>query len=215
MDDGTGIRLISGNSNRRFAEAIAHRISIALGSNAPLAQARIERFNDGEVFVEIYDNIRGSDAFVIQPTSDPANDNLMELLIIIDALKRSSARRITATIPYFGYARQDRKTAARTPISAKLVANLLTTAGADRILTMDLHSGQIQGFFDIPADNLSAVPVSRWISGVATRNFRRSSSCRRMSAASFAPGFSPAGLEQGLPSSTSDARRRVGRKRST
>ena len=159
MEDGTGIRLISGNSNRRFAEAVARRISIALGSGAPLARARIERFSDGEVFVEIYDNIRGADAFVMQPTSHPANDNVMELLIIIDALKRASARRITATMPYFGYARQDRKTAARTPISAKLVANLLTEAGADRILTMDLHSGQIQGFFDIPADNLSAVPV--------------------------------------------------------
>ena len=159
MDDGTGIRLIAGNSNRRFAEAVARRISIALGSNAPLARARIERFSDGEVFVEIYDNIRGADVFVMQPTSDPANHNVMELLIIIDALKRASARRITATMPYYGYARQDRKTAARTPISAKLVANLLTEAGADRILTMDLHSGQIQGFFDIPADNLSAVPV--------------------------------------------------------
>ena len=159
MDDGTGIRLISGNSNRGFAEAVARRISIALGSDAPLARARIERFSDGEVFVEIYDNIRGADAFVMQPTSDPANHNVMELLIIIDALKRASARRITATMPYYGYARQDRKTAARTPISAKLVANLLTEAGADRILTMDLHSGQIQGFFDIPADNLSAVPV--------------------------------------------------------
>ena len=159
MDDGTGIRLVSGNSNRRFAEAVARRISIALGSDAPLARARIERFSDGEVFVEIYDNIRGADVFVMQPTSHPANDNVMELLIIIDALKRASARRITATMPYFGYARQDRKTAARTPISAKLVANLLTEAGADRILTMDLHSGQIQGFFDIPADNLSAVPV--------------------------------------------------------
>ena len=159
MEDGTGIRLISGNSNRSFAEAVARRISIALGSNAPLARARIERFSDGEVFVEIYDNIRGADVFVMQPTSDPANDNVMELLIIIDALKRASARRITATMPYYGYARQDRKTAARTPISAKLVANLLTEAGADRILTMDLHSGQIQGFFDIPADNLSAVPV--------------------------------------------------------
>ena len=159
MEDGTGIRLVSGNSNRRFAEAVARRISIALGSDAPLARARIERFSDGEVFVEIYDNIRGADVFVMQPTSHPANDNVMELLIIIDALKRASARRITATMPYFGYARQDRKTAARTPISAKLVANLLTEAGADRILTMDLHSGQIQGFFDIPADNLSAVPV--------------------------------------------------------
>ena len=159
MEDGTGIRLVAGNANRPFAETVARRLSIALGSDAPLARARIERFSDGEVFVEIFDNIRGADVFVMQPTAHPANDNLMELLIIIDALKRASARRITATMPYFGYARQDRKTSARTPISAKLVANLLTEAGADRILTMDLHSGQIQGFFDIPADNLSAVPV--------------------------------------------------------
>ncbi len=159
MENGSGIRLMAGNANRPFAESVSRRVSVALGIDAPLAKARIERFNDGEVFVEIFDNIRGADVFVIQPTSHPANDNLMELLIIVDALRRASARRITATIPYFGYARQDRKTAARTPISAKLVANLLTEAGADRILTMDLHSGQIQGFFDIPADNLSAVPV--------------------------------------------------------
>lgn len=159
MGDRSDIRIVAGNANRRFAEAIAGRAAVALGVSSPLAGARIERFSDSEVFVEIHDNIRGADVFVVQPTSDPANDSLMELLIIIDALKRSSAHRITATVPYFGYARQDRKTAARTPISAKLVANLLTVAGADRLLTMDLHSGQIQGFFDIPADNLSAVPV--------------------------------------------------------
>lgn len=159
MDDSAGIRLIAGNANVPLAKAIAHRVSTALGTPSPLTRARIETFSDREVFVEIHDNIRGADVFVIQPTSRPANDNMMELLIIIDALRRASARRITAVLPYFGYARQDRKTAARTPISAKLVANIITRAGADRILTMDLHSGQIQGFFDIPADNLSAAPV--------------------------------------------------------
>lgn len=160
MDDGSaGIRVLSGNANRTLAEAISQRIAFALGRSSPLAGARIENFSDGEVFVEIHDNIRGKDVFVIQPTSKPASDTLMELLIIIDALHRASARRITAVLPYYGYARQDRKTAARTPITAKLVANLITRSGADRILTMDLHSGQIQGFFDIPADNLSAEPV--------------------------------------------------------
>ncbi len=125
----------------------------------PLTQAKIQRFSDMEIFVEIQDNVRGEDVFVIQSTSFPVNDNLMELLIVIDALRRGSARRITAVMPYFGYARQDRKPAPRTPISAKLVANLITTAAADRVLTMDLHAGQIQGFFDIPVDNLYAAPV--------------------------------------------------------
>ena len=159
MDDGVGVRLIAGNANRPLAEAVANRIASALGTTTPLASSRIECFSDREVFVEIHENIRGADVFALQPTSSPANDNLMELLIIIDALRRASARRITAVMPYFGYARQDRKTAARTPISAKLVANLVSRAGADRLLTMDLHSGQIQGFFDIPTDNLSAAPV--------------------------------------------------------
>jgi len=159
MSVESDIRLVSGNANRPLADAIGKRIATALGMANPLADARIETFSDGEVFVEIYDNIRGADVFVIQPTSSPANDSVMELLIIIDALRRSSARRITAVVPYFGYARQDRKTAARTPITAKLIANLIANAGADRILTMDLHSGQIQGFFDIPCDNLSAAPV--------------------------------------------------------
>jgi len=154
-----GIRLISGNANRKLAEAIARRITVYRGEPVIISNARVQRFNDGEIFVEIYDNVRGEDVFVGQPTSNPANDNLMELLIIIDALRRSSAARITAVMPYFGYARQDRKTAARTPISAKLVANLITEAGADRVLTMDLHAGQIQGFFDIPVDNLYAAPV--------------------------------------------------------
>jgi len=145
------MKLISGNSNRSLSEAIAKRLS------TPLAEADIRTFKDGEVFVEIKENVRGEDVFVIQSTSNPANDNLMELLITIDALARASASRITAVIPYFGYARQDRKAGPRTPISAKLVANLITTAGVDRVLTVDLHAGQIQGFFDIPTDNLFAV----------------------------------------------------------
>jgi ribose-phosphate pyrophosphokinase len=147
------IKLVAGNSNPRLAEAIAARLA------TPLAKAVVRRFADMEIFVEILENVRGSDVFVIQSTSYPANDHLMELLIIIDALRRASARRITAVVPYFGYARQDRKTGSRTPISAKLVANMITHAGADRVLTLDLHAGQIQGFFDIPTDNLYAAPV--------------------------------------------------------
>lgn len=147
------MKIISCNSNRPLAEAISAYL------NVPLCKASIRRFSDMEVFVEILENIRGEDVFVIQSTSYPANDNLMELLVTIDALKRASARRITAVLPYFGYARQDRKTGPRTPISAKLVANLITSAGADRVLTMELHAGQIQGFFDIPLDNLIVAPV--------------------------------------------------------
>lgn len=142
------MKIISCNSNRPLAEAIAAYLHL------PLAKAIIRRFSDQEVFVEIQENVRGEDVFVIQSSSFPANDNLMELLVTLDALRRGSARRVTAVIPYFGYARQDRKSGPRTPISAKLVANLITTAGADRVLTMDLHAGQIQGFFDIPVDNL-------------------------------------------------------------
>jgi len=159
MKPAQDMKLISGNANRALAESIAKRISVYRGERTELTSARVERFNDKEIFVEIFDNVRGEDAFIIQPTSNPANDNLMELLIMADALRRASARRITAVIPYYGYARQDRKTAARTPISAKLVANLITNAGVDRVLTMDLHAGQIQGFFDIPTDNLYAAPV--------------------------------------------------------
>lgn len=146
------MKILSCNSNRPLAEAISAYL------NVPLTQASIRRFSDMEVFVEILENVRGEDVFVVQSTSYPANDNLMELLVTIDALRRSSARRITAVLPYFGYARQDRKTAPRTPISAKLVANLITTAGANRVLTLDLHAGQIMGFFDIPTDNLLAEP---------------------------------------------------------
>lgn len=152
-------KLISGNANRPLAQAIARRMSMHRGMNVSLLDARVERFNDAEIFVEVYENVRGEDMYIIQPTSNPANDNLMELLIMVDALKRSSAARITAVIPYFGYARQDRRAKARTPISAKLVANLLTEAGVDRVLTMDLHAAQIQGFFDIPVDNLYAAPI--------------------------------------------------------
>src|ERR1700726_3032613 len=147
------MKLVAGNSNRVLAEAIAAYLEI------PLAKCLVRRFADQEIFVEVMENVRGEDVFVIQSTSAPANDHLMELLIIIDALRRASARRITAVIPYFGYARQDRKVGPRTPISAKLVANLITGAGANRVLTVDLHAGQIQGFFDIPTDNLYAQPV--------------------------------------------------------
>ena len=147
------IKLVAGNSNPRLAEAIGAYLRI------PLTKAVVRRFADMEIFVEILENVRGMDVFVVQSTSYPANDHLMELLIIIDALRRASARRITAVLPYFGYARQDRKSGSRTPISAKLVANLITHAGADRVLTLDLHAGQIQGFFDIPTDNLFASPV--------------------------------------------------------
>ncbi|MBB3993252.1 ribose-phosphate pyrophosphokinase [Sulfitobacter undariae] len=152
-------KLISGNANMPLAKGIARRMSLHRGANVGLVEARVERFNDGEIFVEVYENVRGEDMFIIQPTSNPANDNLMELLIMADALRRSSARRITAVLPYFGYARQDRRTKARTPISAKLVANMLVGSGIERILTMDLHAAQIQGFFDIPVDNLYASPV--------------------------------------------------------
>jgi len=147
------MKILACNSNRPLAEAISAYL------NLPLTKASVRRFSDMEIFVEIQENVRGEDVFVIQSTSYPANDNLMELLVAIDALRRGSARRITAVVPYFGYARQDRKSGPRTPISAKLVANMITTAGADRVLTMDLHAGQIQGFFDIPVDNLFAAPV--------------------------------------------------------
>ncbi|MEQ8707802.1 MAG: ribose-phosphate pyrophosphokinase [Rhodospirillales bacterium] len=147
------MKILACNSNRPLAEAISASLKL------PLTKASVRRFSDMEVFVEIQENVRGEDVFVIQSTCSPANDNLMELLVCLDALRRGSARRVTAVIPYFGYARQDRKSGPRTPISAKLVANLITTAGADRVLTMDLHAGQIQGFFDIPVDNLYAAPV--------------------------------------------------------
>ena len=147
------MKIMCGNSNRPLAEAICSYL------NLPLTKAVVKRFADMEIFVEILENVRGQDVFVVQSTAFPANDHLMELLIIMDALKRASARRVTAVLPYYGYARQDRKPGPRTPISAKLVANLITRAGADRVLTLDLHAGQIQGFFDIPTDNLFAGPV--------------------------------------------------------
>src|SRR5436305_4025375 len=147
------MKILTCNSNRPLAEAISAYLGL------PLMKASVRRFSDMEVFVEIHENVRGEDVFVIQSTSYPANDNLMELLVALDALRRSSARRVTAVIPYYGYARQDRKSSPRSQISAKLVANLITTAGAHRVLTLDLHAGQIQGFFDIPTDNLYAEPV--------------------------------------------------------
>jgi ribose-phosphate pyrophosphokinase len=147
------MKILTCNSNRPLAEAISAYLAI------PLTNASVRRFSDMEVFVEIHENVRGEDIFIIQSTSYPANDNLMELLVTLDALKRGSARRATAVIPYYGYARQDRKSGPRTPISAKLVANMITAAGADRVLTLDLHAGQIQGFFDIPTDNLFSAPV--------------------------------------------------------
>jgi ribose-phosphate pyrophosphokinase len=153
LNGSRGMRLIAGNSNKTLVEDISAYLGLT-----PV-KADVRRFSDDEVFVEVHENVRGEDMFLIQSTSAPANDNLMELLIMIDALRRASARRITAVIPYFGYARQDRKVGPRTPISAKLVSNLITQAGANRVLTVDLHAGQIQGFFDIPTDNLYAMPV--------------------------------------------------------
>ena len=147
------MKLVTGNSNRALAQAVASYLEL------PLTDCTVKRFADKEVYVEVHENVRGEDAFILQSTSYPANDNLMELLILTDALRRSSARQITAVLPYFGYARQDRKSAPRTPISAKLVSNLITQAGANRVLTLDLHAAQIQGFFDIPTDNLTAAPV--------------------------------------------------------
>jgi ribose-phosphate pyrophosphokinase len=147
------MKILTGNSNRPLAEAISAFL------NLPLTKASVRRFSDMEIFVEIDENVRGEDVFLVQPTSYPTNDSVMELLVAMDALRRGSARRITAVIPYYGYARQDRKSGPRTPISAKLVANLITVAGADRVLTLDLHAAQIQGFFDIPTDNLFAAPV--------------------------------------------------------
>jgi ribose-phosphate pyrophosphokinase len=152
-DKGGRMKLVTGNSNRALAEAVANYLEL------PLTDCTVKRFADKEIFVEIHENVRGEDVFILQSTSFPANDNLMELLILGDALRRSSARRITAVIPYFGYARQDRKSASRTPISAKLVANLITGSGVNRVITLDLHAAQIQGFFDIPTDNLYAAPV--------------------------------------------------------
>src|SRR5450631_3427565 len=147
------MKILAGNSNRALTEAIAAYLGV------PLTKCQVRRFADMEIFVEIQENVRGQDTFIIQSTSFPANDHLMELLIMTDALRRASARRITAVIPYFGYARQDRKSAPRAPISAKLVANMIERAGVDRVMTLDLHAGQIQGFFDIPTDNLFAAPV--------------------------------------------------------
>lgn len=159
MPNSLDPKIISGNANLPLAKAVARRMGMHRGSQVGLVEARVERFNDAEIFVEVYENVRGEDMFIIQSTSNPANDNLMELLIMTDALRRSSAARITAVVPYFGYARQDRRTKARTPITAKMVANMMVSAGIERVLTMDLHAAQIQGFFDIPVDNLYASPI--------------------------------------------------------
>ena len=204
------MKLIAGNSNKALAESISAYLDI------PLTQASVKRFADNEIFVEIMENVRGQDCFFIQSTSYPANDHLMELLIAMDALRRGSARRITAVVPYFGYARQDRKTGGRTPISAKLVANLITAAGADRVLTMELHAGQIQGFFDIPVDNIYASPVltdyikdelfsenSIFVSPVTANNGLKICSCISTSEAfrsviSFGPSFLNSGFNFSL-----------------
>jgi ribose-phosphate pyrophosphokinase len=178
------MKLMAGNSNLPLVKAIASYLEL------PITEASVRRFADEEIFVEILENVRGEDVFVVQSTSYPANDNLMELLICIDALRRASAARITAVLPYFGYARQDRKPGPRTPISAKLVANLITVAGANRVLSVDLHAGQIQGFFDIPTDNLYGAPVMSaassalepWPSGSTTRRWRSSTSAANVRA---------------------------------
>ena len=193
------MKLVAGNSNRPLAEAIAAYLKI------PLAKCIVRRFADMEIFVEVQENVRGEDVFVLQSTSAPANDHLMELLILIDALKRASARRITAVIPYFGYARQDRKPGPRTPISAKLVANMIDRAGADRVLTLDLHAGQIQGFFDIPTDNLFAAPVMVQDMRQVFRRPTISWWCRLTSAAWCARAASPSASTRRSPSSTSAA----------
>ena len=197
------MKILAGNSNLPLARAIAGYLEL------PLTNADVRRFADDEVFVEIHENVRGEDVFVIQSTSAPANDNLMELLICIDALRRASAKRITAVVPYFGYARQDRKPGPRTPISAKLVANLITTAGADRVLAVDLHAGQIQGFFDIPTDNLYAAPVMA--ADISRETGRKTSPWFRPTLAAWcAPARWPSGSTMlRSPSSTSGATSRA------
>ena len=203
-------KLIAGNSNRPLATAIARRISMHRGETVELVKTRVERFNDAEIFVEVFENVRGEDMFIIQSTSNPANDNLMELLIMCDALRRSSAHRITAVMPYFGYARQDRRSKARTPISAKLVANLLTVAGIERVLTMDLHAAQIQGFFDVPVDNLYAAPVFALDIQHNFRNLGARSPWSRPTSAGWRGRASwPSGSAPTSPSSTSGGRRRA------
>ena len=191
------LKLFSGNSNRPLAEEIAQHLDIALGD------ADVSRFSDGEVYVQINENVRGTDVFVIQPTCPPVNDNLMELLVMMDAFRRASARRITAVLPYYGYGRQDRKAQSRVPISAKLVADLITTAGASRVLAIDLHAGQIQGFFNIPGTISSPRPSSSTTS--RRRISRTSSSSRPTRAVSSEPAPSPSASGRDSPSSTSVA----------
>jgi len=189
------LKLFSGNANRPLADEISQYLRV------PLADADVDRFSDGEIFVQINENVRGADVFLIQPTCPPVNDNLMELLVLIDALKRASARRITAVLPYYGYGRQDRKVQPRVPITAKLVADLLTAAGVDRVMALDLHAGQIQGFFNIPVDHLFATPVI--IDYLGKKDLR--SSCRPTRAASSGHARSPSGSRPTSRSSTSGA----------
>ena len=201
------MKILAGNSNTPLAEAIAAYLG------EPLTGCHVRRFADLEIFVEILENVRGRDAFIIQSTSYPANDNLMELLIMIDALRRASAQRITAVIPYFGYARQDRKPGPRSPISAKLVANLITRAGADRVLTVDLHAGQIQGFFDIPTDNLFAAPTMvRDIQSRGHDRQGRNGRLARRRRRRARPRAWPSGSTRRWPSSTNGASGRANRK---
>ena len=194
---GYELKLFSGNANRPLAEEIAQQLQL------PLGDADVSRFSDGEVYVQINENVRGQDVFVIQPTSPPVNDNLMELLVMIDAFKRASARRITAVLPYYGYARQDRKVMPRVPISAKLVADLITAAGANRVLAVDLHAGQIQGFFDIPVDHLFAAPVI--VDYLPSRTCTSRCSSRPTRAVSSGRAPSPSASRRDWPSSTSAA----------
>jgi ribose-phosphate pyrophosphokinase len=195
------LSIFTGNANRALAEEICKFVEI------PLGRADVTHFSDGEIYVEIGENVRGVNCFVVQPTCEPVNESLMELLIMIDALKRASAGAIVAIIPYYGYARQDRKAKPRTPISAKLIANLITAAGADRALAMDLHAGQIQGFFDIPFDHLFSMPVLIDELRTLATSATSASSCRPMPAASSARAPSRSGSAPASPSSTSAAPR--------
>ena len=195
---GYELKLFSGNANRPLAEEIAKTLQV------PLGDADVSRFSDGEVYVQINENVRGQDVFVVQPTCPPVNDNLMELLVMMDAFKRASARRITAVLPYYGYGRQDRKVMPRVPITAKLVADLITAAGCHRVLAVDLHAGQIQGFFNIPVDHLFAAPRCSSTTS-RRRTCRTSCSCRRTPAAWSARAPSRSGSRRAWPSSTSGA----------
>ena len=195
--------VFAGNASRGLAAAICQHLDV------PLGHAEVRQFSDGETQVEIHDNVRGGDVFVVQSTSTPGNDHIMELLLLLDALKRASAKRVTAVIPYYGYARQDRKVAPRVPISAKLVADLLETAGASRVMTLELHAGQIQGFFNVPVDNLYSNPVLLPPIFDELEGIARSPSCRPTPAAWSVPAHSPSGSTRRWRSSTSAACARI------